>query len=130
MKRIIIGEITETKIDTPINIFEWGLELAEQDEFDIQTNNAQLIELLELMCGEDNLECYIRLDSDYYKTNLLSAYNYIGELYDTIDSMRCCKILEDGINMNMIYEDLKEYKEKYSKEAMARWKVEGGLDGG
>ena len=54
-KKIICGEIREDFMDTPINIFKKAVELSKIDSFTVKTNNPQLVEALEVLCGEKKI---------------------------------------------------------------------------
>lgn len=114
-RRIIwVGEIEDDCCSnlTPLEWFKLGLDYFKKEEFSINTNNPQLIELLEVLCGEENIEINIILNNECTEVSFLTAYNYLGDFYDTIDSLRLFKSFEirtDGI----VERDVNEYIEKY-----------------
>lgn len=114
-KTIIIGEIEkETVTGTPIEVFQKAVELSKKDSFVVYTNNPQLIEALEVLCGIKNVDVMFLKDYKLFKISFLKAYNYIGDIYDIIDSIRFCKEM-DIFNPKSITKDIEFYNEKYKK---------------
>ena len=122
-KIIIIGNIWERYIGyTPIEVFEEAIKLSQQKGFLIHTNNAQLIEALEVLCGEKNINIYLKIKKKEKKINILTAYNYLGNIYDIIDEIRGKNIAQqrDSFERNYPNEQwlkkkIKEYRKKYGE---------------
>lgn len=122
-KKIIFGEIEEDFHGTPIELFKKAIELSKLDEFIVHTNNPQFIETLEVLCGADNITTIIKLDYEYIEIDdIYAVYNYVGDLYDVLNSIRFTIDLMDddsGRDDEFIYkrleEEIKEYELKYSK---------------
>ena len=113
-KKIIIGEIKEQYNNTPINIFKKAVEISKQHSFEVHTNNPQLVEALEVLCGEDNINIFLkRENSELEEMNILEAYDYLGDVYDIIDYLRCYKLLEENINDNVFEEQISKYEKKW-----------------
>ena len=113
-KKIIIGEINnESFHGTPIDIFKWAILLSKQDVFIVYTNNPQLVEALEVLCGEDNVDVYLKLHFKYTKLSFWEAYNYLGDVYDFIDYIRGMRYVGGKITDNDLYKQINEYNEKY-----------------
>lgn len=115
-KIIIIGEIAkESYYGTPIEMFERAIILSKMDSFEICTNNPQFLEALEVLCGEKNIEVYLKISGEYKYVNVVTAYNYLGELYDTIDAIRILYALDDkSVEDDFLNEEMRKYNEKYS----------------
>ena len=118
-KSIIVGEISEDYYSTPIYIFKKAIELSKQDEFQVHTNNPQLVEALEVLCGEDNVKVYLTLNGLCKRITFLEAYNYLGDVYDIIDRIRGFNLAGAPIDEDELSFFIEEYNKKYSK------KVEG-----
>lgn len=115
MKKIIIGNFTEETIrGTPVNVFKNAVRLSEEKEFEIYTNNPQLVEALELLCGEENIEVFLSQNSKIRKISFLEAYQYLGELYNIINYMRLARNLDDEISYEIIDKEIKEYDDKWN----------------
>ena len=112
MKEIHIGDIDECFNGNPLENFKEALELSKQDDFYVQTNNAQVIEALEVLCGEKNIKICLRLYGKITEIKFITAYNYIGDFYDIIDCIRLSHIFGDKIN-DMIDDFVEEYEDKY-----------------
>ena len=65
-KTIIVGEIRSRDIyvfQTPVQQCKKAYEISKRDNFTIETNNAMMIETIEILCGEENLEVYLKIDN-------------------------------------------------------------------
>lgn len=115
-KRIIVGEIAkESYYGTPIEMFERAITLSKRDSFEICTNNPQFLEALEVLCGEKNIEVYLKISGEYKYVDVITAYNYLGDLYDTIDSIRALYTLDDkSAEDDFLNKEMRRYNEKYS----------------
>lgn len=112
--KIIIGDfIEETIRGTPAAVFKNAIKLSKEKEFEIYTNNPQLIEALELLCGEENIEVFLSQNNKMKKINFIKAYHYLGEIYDIINYMRLAKNLDDEISYSIIDKEIKEYDDKW-----------------
>ena len=94
-KKIILGEITDEIKDTPINNFKYAIELSKKENFTVYTNNVQFLETLEILCGEDNLNVYLKLNGECEKITCLEAYCYVGDIYRMLHSIRCDRELQE-----------------------------------
>lgn len=112
-KTIFIGEVEESFQDTPIDIFKWAIRLSREDKFIVRTNNPQLVEALEVLCGEANVDVYLKLDFKTVKVSFITAYNYLGDIYDTIDAIRIKKGVGEDVTDEWINKEIQEYKNKY-----------------
>ena len=115
-KQIFVGEIKkESFYGTPIEMFKNAVSLSKCDKFSISTNNPQFLEALEVLCGEDNIDVFLILNEEYRHVNVVTAYNYLGELYDTIDAMRIARMRGTDID-----DVLDVYVDKYNE----KWNIE------
>lgn len=115
-KKIFIGEIDkESYYGTPIEMFKKAVELYKLDEFSISTNNPQFIETLEVLCGEENIKVFLKLNGEYKYVSVLTAYNYLGELYNTIDAMRIARMMGTDID-DILDVDIDKYNKKWKFE--------------
>ena len=117
-RKIIIGEIRTKAVHvfkTPIECFNVALELSKRKNFLLQSNNPQLIEALEVLCGEENISIYLKLGGKCKEISFLDAYNYLGDIYDIIDYIRICKTLDNSVDKEFIKEDIEDYIKKYEK---------------
>ena len=110
---ILIGEIKEDILDTPINVFKKAIELSKQDKWVVRTNYPQLVEALEVLCGEDDIDVYLVYDDKLHELEFIEAYGYLGDVYHIINSIRFLKdiCLEDADYE--LSEYIKEYEEKW-----------------
>lgn len=120
-KIIIIGSINESFKGTPSQLFKRAVELSKQEDFVVYTNNPQFVEALEVLCGANNVKIYIHLEGKYIEVDFFTAYNYLGDIYDTINAIRFKKQIkhvdEDDIPFNdyeFLENEINEYEEKYS----------------
>lgn len=112
--KIIIGDFTEETIrGTPSDVFKNAIRLSKEKEFEIHTNNPQLIEALELLCGEENIEVFLSQNDKMKKISFIEAYNYLGDIYDIINYMRFTKDLDGEISYSIIDEEIREYDDKW-----------------
>lgn len=118
-KIIWIGDIKEDDFAhlNPIDAFEKAYQLTKIKEFNIETNNAQVIELIEVICGEDNIAIYLNLKGKYCQIPVRIAYQYLGKLFEIITHIRIEK--EFGLDTSdkemdkEIHEKLEEYYMEY-----------------
>ena len=116
-KRVTIGDIENDILIglTPVQWFEKALNLYDTD-FDVECNNALFLEALEVLCGEENLEVYLKVDELIAKVDVIIAYNYLGDFYDVIDYLRTHVILlNEEVDMDKIKQEIKNFNEKYLK---------------
>ena len=66
MRKIFIGDVEENVLGTPIMKFKKAFELSTRNDFNVSTNDAQFIEALEVLCGENNIT-----ENDKYKNEQL-----------------------------------------------------------
>lgn len=114
-KTIIVGEIKSRDIFvflTPVQRFKKAYEIAKIDDFIIETNDAMMIETIEVLCGEKNIQVYLKIDGKLKEIGVIDAYNYIGDLYDVVDHMRAKRILDREITDSWFERQC----EKYIKE--------------
>lgn len=113
-KEIICGEIHETIMDTPINVFKKALELSKEEDFSIETNNPQFVEALEVLCGEENIDYYFFLNGEFIKEeSVKQVYDYLGEVYNIINTIRFCDDIDCPADEESILEEIKEYEMKH-----------------
>lgn len=116
VKKIICGEIDEATIKgTPIEVFKFAIELAKRDDFIVETNNPQLVEALEVLCGEKNIDFYISMNGELIKEeSVVKIYNYLGDIYNIINQIRFIRDLEDDFDLEAkeedILDDIREYE--------------------
>lgn len=122
-KKIFIGEIEEQYIKTPIENFKEVVELfkSEKEHFEIYTNNPQVVELFEVLYGENNIDVFLISNNETHALTFQQAYDYLGDLYNIINEIRFDKQLNnenedneyfasiDGIN-----KALSKYERKWS----------------
>lgn len=112
--KIIVGDFAEETIKgTPSDVFKNAIRLSKEKEFEIHTNNPQLIEALELLCGEENIEIFLTQNNKMKRISFIEAYNYLGDIYDIINYMRFTKDLDGEISYSIIDEEIKEYDDKW-----------------
>ncbi len=136
-KKIIIGDIaieffyTHEEISgeinncyfTPLQVFENIYEIYKKDfkEFRLETNNPQLIEAVEVLYTKNGEEPDIEL---FYQdkwgkliqlNDFQEAYDYLGEPYDIIDSIRVARSFNEDEKdvLKLISELIKEKKVKW-----------------
>lgn len=117
-RQIICGEIEETFTDTPIEIFKKAVQLSAIENWTIKTNNPQLVETLEVLCGEETIRYFIYLDGEYCEQEkAMDIYNYLGDVYDIINSLRFQRQLDDDFDVlskkEYIQEEIDEYEMKH-----------------
>lgn len=115
-KIIVIGEIEgkETSMPCiPIEKFKKAYNLSKIDNWIIYVNDAQFIEALEVLCGEENIKVYLTINEKYEEISFLTAYNYLGDIYDIIDVIRIKNSFDEEITDEWIQNELNEYTKKY-----------------
>lgn len=120
-KKIFIGN-SLTDLYPPIELFEKAYKLSKQEKWTITTNNPQFIEALEVLCGEENIEIYRLKNNEWKKISFLSAYCYLGDVYDIIDNIRVFRIVnhlkgdeEFNVSETWIKEEIDKYKLEYGE---------------
>lgn len=116
VREIVIGEIKYNAfelLDTPIELFKRAYKISKLDSWSIFTNNSQFIEALEVLCGEENIKIYLRLNGKCEEVDFLEAYNYLGDVYDIINRIRIKKDLGGDITDEWVNYQVKKYNEKY-----------------
>ena len=115
-KRVIVGEIEDNYVKPPVEMFKLALKLSKMDKFLIKTNNPQFLEALEILCGEENLEVYLKLNGDCVEVDVMTAYNYLGDFYGTINVMRFRKELSHkNLEDEFFEEEIEKYVKKYDE---------------
>lgn len=116
-KKIFIGDIRESFNDTPLKIFRQAIELSKKDSFIVYTNNPQFVEALEVLCGEENVDVFLRLYGETVEVSFLMAYNYLGEFYEIIDFIRIANVMDDDYVsvMESVENQIDDYENKYFK---------------
>lgn len=122
-KHIVIGDIIDNKCNncTPIEIFEKAVKLSKQKNFTVYTNNPQFVEALEVLCGENNIEIFRRIDGRDIEIDFQTAYNYLGDVYDIINCLRFDKQLKLGHDEDNCYYDEWETIEKEIIDYKRKW---------
>lgn len=118
----ISGEINNCYF-TPLQVFENIYEIYKKDfkEFRLETNNPQLIEAVEVLYTKNGEEPDIEL---FYQdkwgkliqlNDFQEAYDYLGEPYDIIDSIRVARSFNEDEKdvLKLISELIKEKKVKW-----------------
>ena len=117
MKSIIIGNVREEFYDSPIRMFEMAVRLSKQNDFTVRSNNAQFIEALEVLNGEENVIVCVQTyhnPSKLVEISFQEAYNYLGDVYDIINTIRFTKeICDDKLSDDDLINEIKEYREKW-----------------
>lgn len=116
VKEIVVGEIKYNAfelLDTPIELFKKAYEISKLDSWSIFTNNPQFIEALEVLCGEENIKIYLKLNGKCEEVDFFEAYNYLGDVYDIINRIRIKKDLGGDITDEWVSYQVKKYNEKY-----------------
>lgn len=121
-RQIICGEIEETFTDTPIEIFKKAVQLSAIENWTIKTNNPQLVEALEVLCGEETIRYFIYLDGEYCEQEkAMDIYNYLGDVYDIINSLRFQRELDDDFDIlskeEYIQKEINEYEIKHQYQS-------------
>ena len=119
-KRIIIGDLYSWEVakGTPIYLFRKAYNMSKLETWTTYTNNPQFIEALEVFCGEDNVEVYLRLNGKCKRISFQLAYDYLGDVYDFIDQIRGYKLahhLTKYVDDEFVEKKLNEYNIKYLK---------------
>lgn len=115
-KNIICGEINSDDewIGAPIDLFKKAVLLSKMDTFCIKTNNPQLVEAIEVLCGKNNINFYIYIDGKYYKQDRVeSIYDYLGDVYGILNSLRLELEFEEDITDEVILKEIAEYELKH-----------------
>lgn len=117
-RQIICGEIEETFTDTPIEIFKKAVQLSAIENWIVKTNNPQLVEALEVLCGEETIKYFIYLNDEYCEQEkAMDIYNYLGDVYDIINSLRFQRDLADDFDIlsrkECIQKEINEYEMKH-----------------
>lgn len=115
-KNIVCGEIDtdDEWIGAPIDVFKKAVLLSKRDSFCVKTNNPQLVETIEVLCGEDNINFYIYIDGKYYKEeDVYAIYNYLGDVYDILNVLRMERDLNEDISDEIILQEIAEYELKH-----------------
>lgn len=117
-RQIICGEIEETFTDTPIEIFKKAVQLSAIENWTVKTNNPQLVEALEVLCSEETIKYFIYLNGEYCEQErAMDIYNYLGDVYDIINSLRAQRNLADDfdipLNKEYIQKEIDEYEIKH-----------------
>ena len=118
VREIIIGNINgsedEYLLKTPIEKFKYAYQLSKQRSgFIVYTNDVQFIEALEVFCGEDNLNIYFK-HKDYnelVEISVMDAYNYVGNIYSILNSIRLRKELGYTVSDELIEKEINEYND-------------------
>lgn len=116
VKEIFVGEIKYNAFEllgTPIELFKKAYQISKLDSWSIFTNNPQFIEALEVLCGEENIKIYLKLNGKCEEVSFFEAYNYLGDVYDIINRIRIKKDLGGDITDEWINYQVKKYNEKY-----------------
>ena len=75
------------------------------------------MEALEVLCEEDEIIILLCSEESRFPINIQTAYNYLGDVYDIIDSIRVHQRLdEEGITDEYIQHEIDEYNIKYNVE--------------
>ena len=120
-KRIIIGDLYNWEINskgTPISLFQKAYYMSKLERWCIHANDPQFVEALEVFCGEDNVEVYLKLNGKCKRISFQLAYDYLGDVYDFIDQIRGYKIahhLTKYVDDEFVENKVNEYNMKYLK---------------
>ena len=118
MKSIIIGNVREEFRDSPIRMFQMAIRLSKQNDFTVRSNNAQFIEALEVLCGEENIIiCFqtFHNPSKLIEIDFRMAYNYLGDVYDIINSLRIGMQFDDEIDWDKLESEIRTYQNRWEK---------------
>ena len=116
-KIIIVGEVRSRDIYvflTPVQKFRKAYETSKRDNFTIETNDAMMIETIEILCGEENLEVYLKIDDKLKEISVIDAYNYIGGLYDVVNDMRLKTDFDEEITDSWFERQCEEYIKEWN----------------
>lgn len=116
-KTIIVGEIKSRDIYvflTPVQKFRKAYEISKRDNFTIETNDAMMIETIEILCGEENLEVYLKIDNKLKEISVIDAYKYIGGLYDVVNDMRLKTHFDEEITDSWFERQCEEYIKEWN----------------
>lgn len=116
VKEIFVGEIKYNAfelLDTPIELFKRAYKISKLDSWSVFTNNPQFIEALEVLCGEENIKIYLKLNGKCEEVDFLEAYNYLGDVYDIVNRIRLKRNLDSEITDEWINHQINEYNKKY-----------------
>lgn len=116
-KIIIVGEVRSRDIyvfQTPVQQFRKAYKISKRDNFTIETNNAMMIETIEILCGEENLEVYLKIDDKLKEISIIDAYKYIGGLYDVVNDMRLKTHFDEEITDSWFERQCEEYIKKWN----------------
>ena len=120
-KIIIMGDIVVEEFSkTPLDNFKKAIRLSQSDDnFLVYTNNVMVVETLEVLCGEENINIYLKKGNKNVEIEPATAYNFVGDIYRIINSLRFQKELNEDIGLcfklKSVDEDIKEYIKKYDK---------------
>ena len=112
---IVVGDIKEDFLGTPIEVFEKAIDLSKEKNFCLHTNDAMFVEALEVLCGEKNISIFIKRGEKYTEVSFLVAYNYLGDVYDYVDKIRGIKIARGKITDDFLSKCVKDYEERWKK---------------
>lgn len=115
-KKIIVGEIEGKELlmpCTPIDKFKKTYKLSKIDNWVIYVNDAQFIEALEVLCGEENIKVYLTINGKCEEITFMTAYNYLGDVYDFINTIKIKKAFDEEITDEWIQHRIKEYNQTY-----------------
>ena len=111
-KIIVIGDIIEPSfVQMPIKVFKKAYDLSKQEEWIVFTNNPQFVEALEVL--NDDVKIYLRLNGREEEIDVIEAYDFLGDVYDIIRSIRIKKDLDVDITDEWIEHQIKEYDMRY-----------------
>lgn len=116
-KIIIVGEVRSRDIyvfQTPVQRFRKAYEISKKDNFTIETNNAMMIETIEILCGEENLEVYLKINDKLKEISVIDAYKYIGGLYDVVNDMRLKTHFDEEITDSWFERQCEEYIKEWN----------------
>lgn len=122
-KKIFIGEIEEEYTKTPIENFKKVVKLfrSGKEHFEIHTNDPQVVELFEVLYGENNVDVFLISNNETYALTFQQAYDYLGDLYRVINNIRFAKelkVTDDGdecfADIDTIDKDIAEYEHEWS----------------
>lgn len=120
-KKIIMGEITEDITGTPIAKFKKAITLSQHEAFIVYTNDPQFVEALEVLCGEKNIQVYLKLNGSCKKITVHEAYDYVGDIYHIINYTRFNHELQEDdndsftVDYDYLNKQIEEYENKFKK---------------
>lgn len=109
-KQIIIGDIEDSITGSPISQLRQAIFLSKQERFTVFTNNAQLIESLEVLCGEQEISIILKIGDNCCEIDFEDAYDYIADIYLILNFMRSGYENKDYLERRM-----QEYEKKYQE---------------